>query len=120
MENLVKAMGAEAVDWAFKTECCGASFAISNAEAMMRLTGRVIGDAILNDCDCIMVACPLCHANLDMRQQQINDAYGTNFNIPIFYFTELLGIACGIPLEELKIGCHLTDPFTILKAKQLC
>lgn len=120
MENLIKALGAEPVDWAFKTECCGASTAVSNIDAMVRLTVRILKDAILNKSDCIVVACPLCHANLDMRQKQISHNYNYgHFNIPVYYFTELVGVACGIPVENLSIGSHLTNALDLLREKQL-
>jgi len=120
MEKLIEALGAEPVEWAFKTECCGASFAMSNAKAMLRLTGRILLDAVLNEADCIAVACPLCHANLDMRQDQINNTYeGANFKIPVYYFTQLIGIATGMTAEDLSIGSHLTDGYTLLREKQL-
>ncbi len=120
MENLLKALGAEPVEWAFKTECCGASFAVSNIDAMVKLTVRILKDAMLNKSDCIVVACPLCHANLDMRQKQISHGYNYgNFNIPVYYFTELVGVACGIPVENLNIGSHLTNALDLLREKQL-
>ena len=120
LDNLMKALGAETVEWAFKTECCGASSAMSNAKAMIRLTKKILEDAVINECNCIAVACPLCHANLDMRQEQINNEYNTNFNIPIFYFTQLVGIATGLSAHDMSIQSHITDPSDFLRAKQLC
>jgi len=120
LENLVKALGGDPVEWAFKTECCGASFAMSNMKAMLKLTKRVIEDASLNGCNCIVVACPLCHANLDMRQGHINGKYNTNFQIPVFYFTQLIGLATGIAPDNLNLSSHLTGTENLLREKQLC
>ena len=120
MENIVTALGGEPVEWAFKTECCGASTAISNKNAMLKLTERVLRDATLNEADCIAVACPLCHSNLDMRQGQINDKYeNVRYNIPVYYLTQLIGLAAGLTPEDLSIGSHLTDGFSLLRKKQL-
>lgn len=119
MEKIMTALGATPVEWSFKTECCGASSAMSNSDAMLRLTGRIIEDAVLNDADCVVVACPLCHANLDMRQDQINKKYNKSFKIPVFYITQMIGLATGSPYIDLSFHSHLTDCQVLLKEKSL-
>jgi len=109
MESLVEALGAEAVDWNMKTFCCGAAFALTKTDVVLELTKKILADAEASDADAISVGCPLCHANLDGRQTQINSKFKTNFHTPIFYFTELMGLALGIEAKELGILKHLTD-----------
>jgi heterodisulfide reductase subunit B len=67
--------------------------------------------------DCISVACPLCHANLDMRQSDIEKKLGVKYDIPIFYFTQLLGMAFGAEPGKLGIGRSLVSCKELLAAK---
>lgn len=109
MELLLEVLGAESIDWNMKTFCCGASFALTQIEVMLDLTKKILDDAVSTGAEAISVGCPLCHVNLDTRQEQINKKFNTNFNIPIFYFTELIGLSFNINPEELGIFQHLTD-----------
>jgi heterodisulfide reductase subunit B len=110
MDDLMILAGGEAVDWAFKTECCGASHQISEPYAARRLIERIFEDATANGAEAIATACPLCMLNLDMRQKEINAtrvaAGKPPFAIPVYYFTELLGIALGGNSKELGIDRH--------------
>jgi heterodisulfide reductase subunit B len=119
MESVMEALGAEAVDWNMKTFCCGASFALTQTEVVLELTRKILADAESAGADVISVGCPLCHANLDGRQIQINKKFNTNFQIPIFYFTELLGLALGIEAKELGVFKHLTEVKDFLKERAL-
>jgi len=119
MESVMEALGAEAVDWNMKTFCCGAAFALTQTEVVLELTRKILADAEAVGADVISVGCPLCHANLDGRQVQINSKFNTNFHIPIFYFTELMGLALGIEAKELGIFKHLTEVEDFLKERVL-
>ena len=92
MDELLTAAGMETVDWPFKTECCGATFSLTRTEIVLRLSADILQMAKEAEVDCISVACPLCHANLDMRQSDIEKKLGIKYDIPIFYFTQLLGL----------------------------
>lgn len=109
MERVLEAIGAGTLDWNMKTFCCGAGFALTEVDVVLELTRKILTDAESVGADIIAVACPLCHANLDGRQEQINRKFGTAFNMPIFYFTELVGLAFGIEAKELGINRHLTE-----------
>jgi len=119
MESVMEALGAEALDWNMKTFCCGAAFALTQTEVVLELTRKILADAEAVGADVISVGCPLCHANLDGRQVQINSKFNTNFHIPIFYFTELMGLALGIEAKELGIFKHLTEVEDFLKERVL-
>ena len=119
MEELIEVLGAQTVDWNLKTFCCGASFALTNLDIMLELTKKVLADAEACGANAIAVGCPLCHANLDGRQVQINEKFGTDFNIPIFYFTELMGIALGIEPGQLGMEQHLTEVEEFLEERSL-
>jgi heterodisulfide reductase subunit B len=119
MESLMEALGAEAIDWNMKTFCCGASFALTQTDVALKLTRKILADAVSARAQAISVGCPLCHANLDGRQTQINEKFDTNFKIPIFYFTELMGLALGIQAKDLGTFRHLTEVGDFLKERAL-
>ncbi len=119
MEELMVELGAESVDWNLKTFCCGAAFALTNTDVVLDLTKQIFEDAAASGANAIAVGCPLCHSNLDMRQEQINKKFGTEFNVPVFYFTELMGIAFGIEGKELGIDKHITEVNEFLNERDL-
>lgn len=119
MELVMEALGAEAVDWNLKTFCCGANFALTQTDVVLELTRKILTDADSAGAQVIAVGCPLCHVNLDTRQEQINEKFGTSFNVPIFYFTELMGLAFGIEAKDLGIFRHVLDVEDFLKEKAL-
>lgn len=119
MESVIETLGAETLDWNMKTFCCGASFALTQTDVVLELTRKVLADAESVGADVISVGCPLCHANLDGRQQQINNKFETSFNIPILYFTQLVGLALGIKAKDLGLFKHLTEVDDFLKEREL-
>jgi heterodisulfide reductase subunit B len=110
MDNLMALAGAEPVEWAFKTECCGASHQMTEPKAARQLIERIFADAAANGAEVIVSACPLCMLNLDMRESEINKqrsaAGKPTLDLPVFYFTELLGLVLGGGLKELGINRH--------------
>ncbi|MFH1230596.1 MAG: CoB--CoM heterodisulfide reductase iron-sulfur subunit B family protein [Planctomycetota bacterium] len=109
MDKVLENVGYEVLDWSYKTDCCGASFALSETDAVLTLTHKILENAKAVGANAIAVACPLCHANLDTRQTEINAKYNTTYNIPIYYFTQLMGLVFGYDQKELGINKHLTD-----------
>ncbi len=119
MDGIVEALGAEAPDWSHKTECCGASLALSRTDIVVRLSGEILKAARFADADCIIVACPLCYANLDMRQSQIASRHGVDYSLPILFISELMGIALGVNYDELGIDKHMVSAANMLREKGL-
>jgi heterodisulfide reductase subunit B len=119
MDRLINTLGAEAVDWSYKTDCCGGSLSLSTLDIALDLTQKILENAIEVGADLIATACPLCHANLDMRQKQINDEFGGEFDIPVVYFTQLMGVAYGIGAKSLGMDKHFSDAIGLLGAKGL-
>jgi heterodisulfide reductase subunit B2 len=117
MDQLLEALGAEVLDWDFKTECCGASLAVGKAATACELSGRIIREAAYRKADVVAVACQLCLANLDMRQDRIGRMHGTSYHVPVLYFTQLMGLAFGMPYKALGLRQHLTSPAAMLKSK---
>lgn len=111
LDRLLKHLGAEPVSWNHKTECCGASLAIPAPEIVYELVGKIIRAAQRGGANAIVTACPLCQTNLDSRQPE-------GVNIPVFFVTELVGLALGLPaLPWLRK--HLIDPISLLKTHNL-
>ena len=84
---------------------------------MLRLSAEILAMAMDLGADCISVACPLCHANLDMRQSDIEKKTGIRYDIPVFYFTQLLGLAFGLTKDDLGIGRAMVDCEELLAGK---
>lgn len=103
MESLLSACGAEIVDFPLKTVCCGAAAGIPKRDLTALNSGRILALAADMNVDAIAVACPLCQMNLDLRQKQASRAVGRHFNIPVMYFTQLMGLAMDIAPEFLGI-----------------
>jgi heterodisulfide reductase subunit B len=119
MENVIAAAGAEAVDWSHRLECCGANFTLSRPGVVLKLSNEILASAKEAGADCIMVACPLCHGNLDIRQKEIEEASGTRYNMPVFYLTQLLALACGVQGSRLGLESNIVSPMGLLKEKNL-
>ena len=103
----MEALGAEAVEFDYKTECCGASFSISNTDVVLSLSGKILEVAKEDGAHLIVVACPLCQSNLDMRQLDIEKTTGKKIGIPILYLTQLMALAFGVPKEDLRFNKHI-------------
>ncbi|MEJ2207610.1 MAG: heterodisulfide reductase-related iron-sulfur binding cluster [Anaerolineae bacterium] len=119
MDRLLEALGAEAVEWDYKTDCCGGSLSLSTLEISLDLSHKILQNAVERGADIVVTACPLCHANLDVFQKQIKDQYGAEWDIPVVYFTQLMGVAYGLDAKTLGIDKHFTDGVGLLKEKGL-
>ena len=115
MDHLMEALGAKAMDFDYKTECCGASFSISNTAVVESLSGKILEVAKESGAHMIVVACPLCQSNLDMRQPDIESHTGKKIDIPVMYFTQLMALAFGYPEKELKLAKHIVHVEAALK-----
>jgi heterodisulfide reductase subunit B len=106
MDKLVAAVGGKTVDWNFKTECCGASFSLSKTSVVGRLGAKIMQDAVSHKADAVVVACPMCHSNLDLRRGEINQRMEPKTEIPVLYITQVIGLALGISEKKLGLGRH--------------
>jgi len=119
MEALLTVLGAEARDWSYKTDCCGASHSFPRRDIVFTLVGRLYEHALETGAECLVVSCQMCQANLDMFQPKIAAQLGREIYLPVFYFTELIGLACGAKEVSTWLGRHLIDPVPFLKSKGL-
>ncbi len=117
MDQLMETAGATPVDWPHKTECCGASFSITDSDIVLELSNRILSMAKAAGVDCIVTACPLCQLNLDMRQKDIEARFSRRYDLPVFYFTQLLGLAMGCTASELSLASMVVAPRALLESK---
>ena len=115
MDKLLRAIGMAPLDWSYKTDCCGASFALAQTEIVLKLSRDILEEAKAVGADAIAVACPMCHSNLDTRQEEIEKKYQVTYHLPILYFTQLMGLAFDIPEKKLLLRSHLVDTTDILE-----
>jgi heterodisulfide reductase subunit B len=109
MDLVMTKIGSTSVDFPFKTECCGAGFSISRTDIVSKLSGKIIEDAEYRGAEAIIVACPMCHSNLDMRRADINKYWNRKFNIPVIFVTQALGLAIGLKPSELGLKRHFVE-----------
>ncbi|MCF8039629.1 MAG: CoB--CoM heterodisulfide reductase iron-sulfur subunit B family protein [Desulfohalobiaceae bacterium] len=110
MDHILKALGSEVLPFPLKVECCGASYGVARKDVVMHLSGKLLSLAESLGAEAIVTACPLCQMNLDLRQDQINKTLGTSFRIPVFYYTQLMGLALGLDKEDLLLDKLTIDP----------
>ncbi len=113
-ESLLSALGAEPVDYPSKTRCCGGSLIITNRKAALDMVNILLQDAVNRKADVIATTCPMCNVNLEVYQVQVNREFGTQYSIPVMYFTQLMGVALGIKPGKLGIGKELVSGEPVL------
>ncbi|MBI5014656.1 MAG: 4Fe-4S dicluster domain-containing protein [Deltaproteobacteria bacterium] len=111
LDDVVKALGAEALDWGDKTTCCGGSLAVPAKDVMLTLSQRIVESAQAAGADVIAVACPLCDSNLDGRQLQMKSLKRTT---PILYITQLMAVAFGLGEKAAGLDRKIVDARPLL------
>jgi len=112
LDLLAEAAGAQAIDWSFKSTCCGASIGIARKDIQESLTRRLFFKALEAGAEAIVVSCPLCQVNMDMIQKDTGRS-----TAPVFYFTELLRIAFEGGGRKEWFKTHITDPLPLMTEK---
>jgi heterodisulfide reductase subunit B len=113
MDRMMEAIGAEPVDWPLKTRCCGGSMSGTIQQAGLRLSYILLKEARDRGADLVVTWCPLCQFNLECYQDQMSRRYDDDLNVPVVYFTQLMGRAMGLGDRELGLHRHfvpLTAP----------
>ena len=119
LDKLVTAMGGESLDWPHKVECCGGGLSMSRTDIVVSLTDSILEMAQASGAQCIVVACPMCQINLDLRQLDIKKQLGKEYNMPIVYITQLIGLCLGIPKEKLGLDKLMISPSKVIEAIKL-
>jgi heterodisulfide reductase subunit B len=115
MDRLMEACGAEVLDWPHRVICCGAAFSLSRTDIVHHMTGKILASAVKAGADAVVVACPMCQSNLDLRQAAIMKERGIAERIPTVYFTQLMGWAMGYGPAELGFNKIMIDTSPLLQ-----
>ena len=116
LDTILSVLGVTVKKWSFKTDCCGGSLSITRPDIVRRLTGRLFDAAGEAGAKAIVTDCPLCQANLDTRQNEVNQATGAGYDLPIFYITELIALACMAGDTASYWRRHFVDPKPLLSS----
>ncbi len=106
MEAVLAVLGAKTVDWSYKTECCGAGMTMASEDTVLELAHKILSNAVEHGANCLVVACPMCHVNLDMKQAAVERRYGKKLDMVIYYLSDLAGLALGLSGEQLGVNRH--------------
>ena len=117
LNDLLAALGAEAVDNPFKIECCGSYHTIEEKELVSKRAHRITNFAIDRGADAIVLSCPLCRFNLDYRGKEAEKIFKNYKQIPIYYYTQLIAVALGLDPNLYGFDQHVVDPTLLLKKK---
>ncbi len=117
MDRLMRWAGAQVLDWPRKVDCCGAHYSMIKPDIVVDLCAKLFEDAVEAQANAIIVACPMCHANLDTRQDQIAAKLGQPINVPVLYFSQVLGYAMGLSPQTLGLRRHIVDPLPMMLEK---
>ncbi|HUT01423.1 MAG TPA: CoB--CoM heterodisulfide reductase iron-sulfur subunit B family protein [Phycisphaerae bacterium] len=117
MDRLTEWIGAEPVEFPLKAKCCGGMMMTTQSEIGQELSGKILRNAKRAGADCIITACPLCQLNLEGYQDAAGAAVGADCDIPVLYFTQLLGVAQGLSPKDLALADSLTPVEAVLAEK---
>jgi heterodisulfide reductase subunit B2 len=114
LESIVGAAGATPVKWSMALECCGGGFSLARTGSVVRLGRLIIQSAMDAGAQAIVVACPMCHSNLDFRQNAMSRRDGSEKSMPIMFLSELVGLSLGLSASQLGLDRHFVSPSTLL------
>lgn len=109
LDMLLEALGAEVIDFPLKTHCCGGHMPHIGPDTAFELIRRLISSAENYEADIMATLCPMCQMNLDAYQGETNGHFGTNYHMPVAFFTQLMGLAFGLDPDDLGFGTELVS-----------
>ena len=115
LDRLIGALGAEAVPFEHKMKCCGGSLLMSREDLAHHLSREILEEAVNVGADCLVITCPMCNVLLDLQQKEIEKRYGITLNMPVLYFTQLIGLALGHKPKELGLDKNMVSTAGVLK-----
>jgi len=109
LDDLLRALGADVIDYPLTTSCCGGHMTQIGPETAFELIRRLVADADERGAVLMATVCPMCQMNVDAYQNEMNQYFGTDYHMPILFFTQLMGLAFGRKPEEVGIGLELVS-----------
>lgn len=116
LDKLITALGAENIPYPDKVRCCSGNLIMRKEATALEMLKRLLLNAKTAGSQCIVTACPLCHMALDAMQTRVESAFNLNINLPIMYFTQLIGLAYGIEPKKLELNRHVVSPMKLLSS----
>lgn len=114
MDRLMERVGAEAMPWAYKTKCCGGGIYMFHENVSFGMSADILAHAKASGANAVAVGCPFCQLLLDLYQDKLEEIRQTTFDLPIFFFTQLMGLAMGVDRAELGLERLIVSPFALL------
>lgn len=114
LDRLIVALGAEATPFPLTSRCCGGSLMISESDLALELVRQLLESAASKGAQWLITACPLCQTNLDAYQGMVNNKFKTNYNLPVLFFTQLIGLAFGLEHRALGLEKGVVSPKKLL------
>ncbi len=114
-EEFLGALGTDVIDFPNRIDCCGSYLSVARPEAALRASCKILDSARMHGADTVVVTCPLCFYNLDYFQDEMLRGNPEFKQVPILYFTQLLALALGAPLDKLGLDSHKVDPGPLLE-----
>jgi heterodisulfide reductase subunit B len=114
LDCLLRALGAEVVDYPLKAQCCGGHMTQISDQVAYELIRRLLHNSAEYHADVIACVCPMCQLNLDAYQANVNRHFGTDYRIPVLYFTQLMALAFGIDAREAGLGSEIVSAHSCL------
>ncbi|MBW2102356.1 MAG: CoB--CoM heterodisulfide reductase iron-sulfur subunit B family protein [Deltaproteobacteria bacterium] len=116
-DELIQAIGADAVPFPNKMKCCGSGIFLSEIDLCLTLVKNILGDAVAHGAQLVSTVCPMCAMNLELYQDRVNKAHGTDFDVPVVYLTQLMAAAFGLDLKRgAALDCNIIPPEGLIKA----
>jgi heterodisulfide reductase subunit B len=115
MDNIIRALGGEPIDWSFKTDCCGGSLGITQTDVALDLSAKILENAHACGADLMVTACPLCQVNVESRQVQMD----LGFELPVLYLTQLMVLAFGLDEKKAELNKQMIDARPVLQGHGL-
>jgi len=119
LDRLLALLGVDVRPWSFKTDCCGGSLSLSRTDIVEKMVNNLLTRAEDAGANCVVTACPMCAANLEMRQKPGKLTFKVLHKLPVLYFTELLGLAMGLSGVEEWLKSHIIDPMPLMRETNL-
>ncbi|MBF0273670.1 MAG: CoB--CoM heterodisulfide reductase iron-sulfur subunit B family protein [Nitrospinae bacterium] len=115
LEKLIKALGAEPVDYPERLACCGFPILMMNKKNSLTMGGNAINGAKNAGADCLVTPCPLCFLSFDSYQFEMEKYTSGNFGLPVLHTPQLIGLALGIDSKHMRMNTHITTVESLLE-----
>ncbi|MDI6815495.1 MAG: CoB--CoM heterodisulfide reductase iron-sulfur subunit B family protein [Dehalococcoidales bacterium] len=114
MDEIITALGGQSLAFPYKVKCCGGALLLPNEEIALEMTKSILLGAKDAGAQCILVVCPMCHMALESLYKKVESKHKVNLDMPILYFTQLIGLAFGFGVTELGLQRNLISPMKLV------